>query len=87
MIFLAHGLGLQVTAENVENCEQLAFLAAEGCDRIQGYLASRPLTSDRFAARLRAGDSLLPRTLVREARARRPVAAEFRREAAAAAGD
>jgi EAL domain-containing protein (putative c-di-GMP-specific phosphodiesterase class I) len=32
-----------VVAEGVETQEQLAFLAARHCDRMQGYLFSRPL--------------------------------------------
>lgn len=39
---LAHSLGLQVVAEGVENEAQRSFLAAHGCDRLQGYLFSRP---------------------------------------------
>jgi EAL domain-containing protein (putative c-di-GMP-specific phosphodiesterase class I) len=40
---LAHGLGLKVLAEGVENESQLGLLAACGCDEYQGYLFSRPL--------------------------------------------
>ncbi len=43
IISLAHNLGLQVIAEGVENRAQLAFLAENGCDEIQGYLLSKPL--------------------------------------------
>jgi EAL domain-containing protein (putative c-di-GMP-specific phosphodiesterase class I) len=43
VIELAHGLGLQVTAEGVETAEQLAALRALGCDLIQGYLLAQPL--------------------------------------------
>jgi diguanylate cyclase (GGDEF)-like protein len=40
---LAERLGLLVVAEGVETEAQLAVLAAAGVDRIQGYLASKPL--------------------------------------------
>ncbi len=42
MIGLGRGLGVPVSAEGVETKEQLAFLAAENCSEIQGYLIGRP---------------------------------------------
>ena len=42
VIGLAHGLKLPVVAEGVETKEQLAFLAGESCDEIQGFLLGRP---------------------------------------------
>lgn len=41
-IALAHGLGLQVVAEGVENEAQRRFLAEQHCDTVQGFLFSRP---------------------------------------------
>ncbi|MGQ0531790.1 MAG: putative bifunctional diguanylate cyclase/phosphodiesterase [Caulobacteraceae bacterium] len=41
-IDLAHGLGLAVTAEGVEQPAALALLASMGCDMAQGYLIARP---------------------------------------------
>jgi diguanylate cyclase (GGDEF)-like protein/PAS domain S-box-containing protein len=40
---LAHALDLEVVAEGVETPEQLERLLALGCDRLQGYLFSRPV--------------------------------------------
>jgi diguanylate cyclase (GGDEF)-like protein len=43
VITMAHALKLKVIAEGVENEAQLAFLAAHGCNEMQGYHLSRPL--------------------------------------------
>lgn len=48
IISMAHSLGLQVIAEGVETIEQLTYLREEGCDEIQGYYFSKPLTSESF---------------------------------------
>jgi EAL domain-containing protein (putative c-di-GMP-specific phosphodiesterase class I) len=42
VVRLAHALDMQVVAEGVETTTQRDFLAAEGCDFIQGYLVGRP---------------------------------------------
>src|SRR5690606_27359423 len=43
IVAMAHKLGLKVVAEGVETDEQLAFLQANQCDLIQGFLFSKPL--------------------------------------------
>jgi diguanylate cyclase (GGDEF)-like protein len=43
IIIMAHSLHLKVVSEGVETLEQQAFLAAQGCDYLQGYLLSRPV--------------------------------------------
>ncbi len=48
VIAMAHSMKLQVLAEGVETNGQLEFFKQLGCDRIQGYLFSRPLTADSF---------------------------------------
>ena len=47
---LGHALDLRVVAEGVEDVDTYAYLAAEGCDVVQGYLLSRPLPAEEFAA-------------------------------------
>jgi len=49
-IDLAHGLGLTVVAEGVENASIQSELAALRCDEAQGYHLSRPLAIDAFSA-------------------------------------
>ncbi|MET4119102.1 EAL domain-containing protein (putative c-di-GMP-specific phosphodiesterase class I) [Bradyrhizobium sp. JR1.5] len=39
---LAHGLGVEVTAEGVETPEQLEYLRHEGVHQLQGYLLGKP---------------------------------------------
>jgi EAL domain-containing protein (putative c-di-GMP-specific phosphodiesterase class I) len=48
IIGLAHNLQLKVVAEGVENPEQLAYLAEQQCDEIQGYYFSEPVEGDAF---------------------------------------
>ncbi len=45
IIGLAHGLGMKVVAEGVENEVQLDMLNAFGCDEWQGFLKSRPIAA------------------------------------------
>ncbi|MDH3646043.1 MAG: EAL domain-containing protein [Gammaproteobacteria bacterium] len=56
IIAMAHSLDLQVTAEGVEDDHQLRFLSERKCNFIQGYLFSRPLPAEDFAALLNQGD-------------------------------
>lgn len=45
IIAMAHGLSMDVIAEGVETKEQLDFLNAHGCDIVQGFWFSRPLSA------------------------------------------
>jgi EAL domain-containing protein (putative c-di-GMP-specific phosphodiesterase class I)/DNA-binding response OmpR family regulator/GGDEF domain-containing protein len=49
MIRMAHELGMEVVAEGIESVSQIALLRAMQCDYVQGYIFSKPLTSQEFA--------------------------------------
>jgi predicted signal transduction protein with EAL and GGDEF domain len=48
IISIGKELDLEVVAEGVETREQLEFLRSIGCEQIQGYYFSRPLTAPDF---------------------------------------
>jgi diguanylate cyclase (GGDEF)-like protein/PAS domain S-box-containing protein len=54
IIVMAHNLGLAVTAEGVETPAQAAFLRAEGCDEVQGFLYAKPRPNAEFVEFLRS---------------------------------
>lgn len=57
IIAMGKTFGLGIVAEGVETGEQLLFLEAHGCEEIQGFLISRPLTASRCGEYLRAAMS------------------------------
>jgi len=40
---------MKVVAEGVETLEQLGYLRANGCDEIQGYFLSKPITAHQVS--------------------------------------
>jgi diguanylate cyclase (GGDEF)-like protein len=57
---LAGGLGLRTVAEGVEYAEQAEFLAANGCDDFQGYLAARAMRADDAMAFIESWNHTAP---------------------------
>lgn len=48
MVTMAHALNLSVTAEGIETPAQAEYLMDLGCDFLQGYLFSRPVSDNRL---------------------------------------
>ena len=62
IIQLAKSLHLTVTAEGVENFEQLMFLKRNSCDEVQGYLYLHPQPANVFEPYLRRGFAHISQT-------------------------
>jgi EAL domain-containing protein (putative c-di-GMP-specific phosphodiesterase class I) len=48
IVTMGHALGLKVLAEGVETEEQAIVLREQGCDEVQGYLYSRPVSAEKL---------------------------------------
>lgn len=46
IILIGRKMGLIIVAEGVENAEQMDYLVRHKCDKVQGYLISRPVPQD-----------------------------------------
>jgi EAL domain-containing protein (putative c-di-GMP-specific phosphodiesterase class I) len=55
VVALAGSLGMTTVAEGVETQEQLSVVRDLGCDRVQGYIFSNPLSAEAARALLRGG--------------------------------
>jgi diguanylate cyclase (GGDEF)-like protein/PAS domain S-box-containing protein len=55
IIAMGKTLNLTVVAEGVETTAQETFLRQHACDQMQGYLISKPVAPEQFAALLSAG--------------------------------
>lgn len=53
IVKLAHAIGLKVVAEGVETHEQFKLLIELGCDQLQGYYISHPVTEDQLGEAIR----------------------------------
>lgn len=56
-IMLAHDLGMLVVAEGVENAASLVLLSEMGCDAVQGYFLSKPLSAEHLENWLEANNN------------------------------
>lgn len=50
VITMGHSMGMEITAEGVEDTFQQSFLSNHGVDEIQGYLFAKPLNAKDFEA-------------------------------------
>ncbi len=57
VIALAQSLGFKTLAEGVETKAQLAWLETSGCNEVQGFLFSKAVTAEEFAAQLRSNSA------------------------------
>ncbi|HEX7641181.1 MAG TPA: EAL domain-containing protein [Burkholderiaceae bacterium] len=60
VVGMAHSLNMTVIAEGVETEAQLGYLRGLGCEEIQGYFFSKPLSERDFAELLRSGRCIKP---------------------------
>ena len=58
VVRLAHDLGLQIVVEGIETTEQLNVVQRMGCDTIQGYCISRPLSEQVYLALLASNEPM-----------------------------
>jgi EAL domain-containing protein (putative c-di-GMP-specific phosphodiesterase class I)/PleD family two-component response regulator len=49
IISMAHGMGVKVVAEGVEEAEQVEILKFQKCDEIQGYYYSKPVSPEHIS--------------------------------------
>ena len=57
VVSLARAMKLKVVAEGVETPEQLEALRRYGCDMVQGYLFSKPVSTEDITRMLRDGNA------------------------------
>jgi diguanylate cyclase (GGDEF)-like protein len=60
IVSMSHALGKKVVAEGVTGAKQAAFLAASGCDRLQGFHLCEPMASPQVEAYLRRSREVAP---------------------------
>ncbi|WP_296447248.1 EAL domain-containing protein [Rhodoferax sp. UBA5149] len=63
IVSMAHGLGLKVIAEGVETEAQCEIMRTSGCDEIQGYYFSKPISAQAIEELFTEGRQLPPHLL------------------------
>ena len=53
IVSLGKSLGMRTTAEGVQNIAQLNYIAAEGCNEVQGYFFSKPVAASEVPSVIR----------------------------------
>jgi EAL domain-containing protein (putative c-di-GMP-specific phosphodiesterase class I) len=59
IISMGKALGMTIVAEGVETVAQQDFLRSHGCDEMQGYLFSKPVSPEQLADLLRPAPLLV----------------------------
>jgi diguanylate cyclase (GGDEF)-like protein len=54
IVSLGKSLGMRTTAEGVQNIAQLNYVAAEGCNEVQGYFFSKPIPASEIPSIIQA---------------------------------
>lgn len=49
ILTLANGLGMKTVAEGVETLEEFNFVKSKGCDYVQGFFYSKPISTEEMA--------------------------------------
>ncbi|MBF8271812.1 MAG: Diguanylate cyclase [Magnetococcales bacterium] len=62
ILSVARSLKLKVVAEGVASTQQLEFLRQSGCDKVQGFLFSPPVTADEITRIMEEGRLITTRT-------------------------
>lgn len=57
IIEMGHLMGMEVVAEGIENKSQMKRLAELGCDKIQGYLISKPIPKEQLISFLASNNN------------------------------
>ena len=63
VIKMAESINMRTLCEGVETKEQAAFLKRIGCERLQGYLFSKPISYEDLNAKISSGELIIAKNL------------------------